>query len=164
MASLDAVRIPIAAALIALAVPGVASAQSTPVGGEVFGQMMLSLDQPAKGFAAFTKARNYDMTVTARATATDGPMVLSVAYGDVASGAKRGHLSVGSKRLAEPLQAAVGSSAFQPLDGSVDPIVKRWLDFGSNQPATIKLRQKVDKKATGTYHKLVLVTLSTEAP
>ena len=30
--------------------------------------------------------------------------------------------------------------------------------------ATVKLRQKVTGKATGTYRKLVLVTLSTETP
>lgn len=163
MASLDAVRILIAV-LFVLAVPSVASAQTTGVGGDVNSQLSLSLDQPAKGFAAFTKAKTYTTSLGARVTATDGPMLLSIADGDAAGGSSRGHLAVGSKRLASPLEAAVGSTAFQPLDASVDPLLKRWTAFGSNVAATIKLRQKVDRKTTGTYRKLVLVTLSTETP
>jgi hypothetical protein len=152
------------AVLFVLAVPSVASAQTTGVGGDVNSQMSLSLDQPAKGFAAFTKAKTYRTSLNARVTATDGPMLLSIADGDATSGSRRGHLKVGSKRLPEPLEASVGSAAFQPLDASVDPLLKRWSAFGSNLEATIKLRQKVDRKATGKYHKLVLVTLSTETP
>jgi hypothetical protein len=162
-ARLDAVRILFAVVLL-LAVPAVASAQSTDIGGQVHSQMVLSLDQPAKGFAAFRKARTYTTTLTARVTATDGPMLLSIADGDATSGSKRGHLAVGSKRLKAPLEAAVGGTAFQPLDASVDPLLKRWTDFKSNEPATIKLRQKVDKKTSGSYRKLVLVTLSSETP
>ena len=163
MARLDAVRILIAA-LFVLAVPSVASAQTTGVGGDVHSQMSLSLDQPAKGFAAFTKAKTYETALTARTTATDGQMLLSIADGDAINGSRRGHLAVGTKRLPAPLEAAVGSAAFQPLDASVDPLLKRWPTFGANLEATIKLRQKVDRKATGNYRKLVLVTLSTETP
>jgi hypothetical protein len=158
------VRILFLAAILVLAVPGVAAAQSTGVGGDVNSQMTLSLDQPAKGFAAFRKARSYTTTLQARVTATDGPMLLSIADGDATHGSKRGHLRVGSKRLKAPLEAKVGSAAFQPLDASVDPLLKRFSDFGSNVAATIKLRQKVDKKASGTYRKLLLVTLSAESP
>jgi hypothetical protein len=163
MASLDAVRILIAV-LFVLAVPSVASAQTGDVGGDVFGQMSLSLDQPAKGFATFSKAKTYQTSMTARVTSTEGPMLLSIADGDAASGSRRGHLAAGSKRLAAPLEATVGSAAFQPLDASVDPLLKRWSAFGSNVEAKIKLRQKVTAKATGSYRKLVLVTLSTETP
>src|ERR1700755_2721705 len=144
MASLVGVRILFAVAILMLAVPGVASAQTTGVGGDVSSQMMLSLDQPASGFAAFTKARSYSMTLNARVTATDGPMVLSIADGDATSGSKLGHLAIGSKRMEAPIEAAVGSDAVQPLDATVDPLLKRWGDFGSNVAATIKLRQKVD--------------------
>ncbi|WP_157592202.1 hypothetical protein [Solirubrobacter soli] len=151
------------AVLFVLAVPGVAAAQ-TPVDGHVDSQMSLSLDQPAKGFAAFTKAKTYETSLKARVTATDGAMLLSITDGDASSGASRGHLSVGSKRLASPLEATVGTAAFQPLDASVDPLLKRWSSFGSNLAATIKLRQKVTGKTTGSYRKLVLVTLSTETP
>jgi hypothetical protein len=126
--------------------------------------LSLSLTQPAKGFASFTKARSYDMSLQAKVTATDGPMLLSIADGDATSGSRRGHLSVGSKRLPEPLEATVGKAAFQPLDASVDPLLTRWRAPASNASATIKLRQKVTGKAKGSYRKLVLVTLSTETP
>ena len=162
MASLDAVRILIAV-LFVLAVPSVASAQ-TDIAGDVFGQMSLSLDPPTKGFTTFSAAKTYETSMTARVTATEGPMLLSIADGDAASGSRRGHLAAGSKRLAAPLEATVGSAAFQPLDASVDPLLKRWSAFGSNVEAKIKLRQKVTAKTTGSYRKLVLVTLSTETP
>ena len=163
MASLDAVRTLIAV-LLCLAVPGVASAQVSGVGGDVTSQMSLSLDQPAKGFAAFTKAKSYQTTLNARVTATGGPMMLSIADGDATSGSKLGHISVGSKRLPSPLEATVGKSAFQPLDGTVDPLLNKWSDAMARSKVTVKLRQKVAGKATGTYRKIVLATLSTETP
>ncbi len=126
-------------------------------------QLGLSFDQP-QPFAAFTKAKTYSTSLNVGVTATDGPMQLSLADGDATGGSKRGHLAVGSKRLPAPLEATVGSAAFQPLDASVDPLLKRWPDFGSNVAATIKLRQKVDSKTSGSYRKLVLVTLSSETP
>jgi hypothetical protein len=162
MASLGHVRILIAVVLV-LAVPGVAQAQTGGVGGDVNSQLALSFDQP-QAFAAFTKAKAYSTSLNVRVTATDGPMQLSLADGDATSGSKRGHLAVGSKRLPAPLEATVASAAFQPLDASVDPLLKRWPDFGSNVEATIKLRQKVTGKTTGSYRKLVLVTLSSETP
>ena len=58
----------------------------------------------------------------------------------------------------------MGKAAFQPLDGSVDPLLNKWSDVMTRSKATVKLRQKVKGKATGTYRKLVLVTLSTETP
>jgi hypothetical protein len=97
-------------------------------------------------------------------TATDAPTQLSLADGDATSGSKLGHLSVGSKRLASPLEAAVGKTAFQPLDGSVDPLLTKWTQAATRAKTTVKLRQKVTGKATGSYHKLVLATLSTETP
>ena len=150
--------------LLSLAVPGVAQAQTGDVGGEVSSELSLAFTAPAKGFGAFTKAKTYETSLRARVIATDGPMLLSIADGDATGGSKRGHLSVGSKRLAEPLEAAVGSGAFQPLDASVDPLLNRWSSAAGNAEATIKLRQKVAGKTTGGYHKLVLVTLSTETP
>jgi hypothetical protein len=124
------VRILFLAAILVLAVPGVAAAQSTGVGGDVNSQMTLSLDQPAKGFAAFRKARSYTTTLQARVTATDGPMLLSIADGDATHGSKRGHLRVGSKRLKAPLEAKVGSAAFQPLDASVEGFITACWDIG----------------------------------
>ena len=154
----------------ALAAPGAAMAQTPPVsggtdiGGSVPSFLELILTQPAKGFAAFSKAKSYEMSFDAQITATDPGTLLSLADGDATSGSKLGHLSVGSKRLPSPLEAAVGKSAFQPLDGSVDPLLTKLSDAATRSKTTVKLRQKVTGKATGTYRKLVLVTLSTETP
>ncbi len=154
----------------ALAAPGAAMAQTPPVsggtdiGGSVPSFLELILTQPAKGFAAFSKTKSYEMSFDVQITATDPGTLVSLADGDATSGSKLGHLSVGSKRLPSPLEAAVGKSAFQPLDGSVDPSLTKLRDAATRSKTTVKLRQKVKGKATGNYHKLVLVTLSTETP
>ncbi len=154
----------------ALVAPGAALAQTPPVsggtdiGGSVPSFLELILTQPAKGFAAFSKTKSYEMSFDVQITATDPGTLVSLADGDATSGSKLGHLSVGSKRLPSPLEAAVGKSAFQPLDGSVDPLLTKLSDAATRSKTTVKLRQKVKGKATGNYHKLVLVTLSTETP
>ena len=84
--------------------------------------------------------------------------------GDATSGSKRGHLSVGNKRLPAPLEATVGKAAFQPLDTAVDQLLNRWATPMTKSKVTVKLRQKVTGKAKGSYRKLVLATLSTETP
>jgi hypothetical protein len=160
-----------ATALAALSAPAAAVAQTpdpvnggTEIGGSVNSFLELILTQPAKGFAAFSKAKSYEMSFDAQATASDTTTLLSIADGDATSGSKLGHISVGSKRLPSPLEARVGKAAFQPLDGTTDPLLNRWSDAMARSKVTVKLRQKVTKKATGNYHKLVLATLSTETP
>jgi hypothetical protein len=89
---------------------------------------------------------------------------LSLADGDATSGSKRGHLASGSKRLPDPLEARVGNAAFQPLDDAVDPLLARWAKPIAREAAKVTLRQKVKGKPSGTYRKVVLVTLSSETP
>lgn len=159
-------------ALVALAAPSAALAQTSPVGGgtDVGGSvpsfLELVLTQPSKGFPAFSKAKSYQMSFSATAISTDAPTLLSLADGDATHGSKLGYISVKKKRLPSPLEATIGRAAFQPLNGPVDPLLTRWTDATgrSNGTATVKLRQKVKGKSTGTYRKLVLVTLSTETP
>ena len=159
-----------ASAVAALVAPTAAASQTPPdvggteVGGIAPSYLELILAQPTKGFATFSKSKSYEMSFDASATATDSPTLLSIADGDATRGSKLGHISVGRKRLPSPLEATVGKAAFQPLDGSVDPLLNKWSDVMTRSKATIKLRQKVQGKATGTYRKLVLVTLSTETP
>jgi hypothetical protein len=158
-------------ALAVLAAPA-AWAQSPPdpvnggtnVGGSVPSFLELILAQPTKGFAAFSKTKSYEMSFSAEVTATDAPTLLTLADGDATSGSKLGHISVGAKRLPAPLEAAVGKTAFQPLDGTVDPLLTKWTQSATRTKATVKLRQKVKGKATGTYRKVLLVTVSTETP
>jgi hypothetical protein len=157
-------------AIVATAAPAAASAQTPPIsggteiGGVVNSFLELSLTQPSKGFATFSKTKSYQMSFKAQVTATDAPTQLTLADGDATSGSKLGHISIGSKRLPSPLEARVGRSAFQPLDASVDPVLTRWNSAMTRANATVKLRQKVKGKATGRYRKVVLVTASTETP
>ncbi len=165
-------RTMLAGAVIAvLAVPTAALAQTpdpvsggTNVGGSVPSFLELILTQPSKGFASFKKSKNYEMSFDAQITATDAPTLLTLADGDATSGSKLGHISIGSKRLPAPLEARVGKSPFQRLDSSVDPLLTKWTDSATRLKSTVKLRQKVTRKATGKYRKVLLVTLSTETP
>jgi hypothetical protein len=132
------------------------------VGGTVPSSLELILTQPRATFASFTKAKTYRATVDVRLTTTDPGAQLSLADGDVASGAKRGRLASGSKVLSEPLQARVGSAAFAPLDR--DAWLLKLSETSTRRAAKIDLRQPVKSKAAGTYRKVVLVTLSSETP
>jgi hypothetical protein len=155
-------------ALLIAAVPA-ARAQTPPindgtdVGGTVDSYLELVLTQPS-GFSTFKKSGSYQLSFNALATGTENLTQLSLADGDAASGSKLGHLSSGGKRLPDPLEARVGSAAFQPLDGSVDPLLQRWAKPIARQAAKVTLRQKVKGKPAGTYHKVLLVTLSSETP
>jgi hypothetical protein len=155
-------------ALMTVAVPA-ALAQvppvegGTPVGGTVDSYLELILTQPS-GFATFKSSGSYQLSFDAMATGTENTTQLSLADGDAASGAKLGHLASGSKRLPDPLEARVGSAAFQPLDAAVDPLLARWARPIARQAAKVTLRQTVRGKPSGTFHKVILVTLSPETP
>jgi hypothetical protein len=159
-------------ALAMAAAPAAAHAQAAPpvdgntnIGGSVSSELQLVLNQPVTGsLAKFSKAKKYSLTLSARAIATDPGTTLSVVDGDATSGSKLGHMASGSKVLPLPLEASVGSAAFKPLDTSVDPLLEAWNTDPPNNPVTINLRQQVKKKASGTYHKVILVTLSAATP
>jgi hypothetical protein len=159
----------LALAGVAAVVAAPARAQTVPVddgttvGGRVDSYLELILTQPA-GLSTFKKAGSYTASFRVMATATDDLTRLSLADGDVASGAKLGHLSSGSRRLPDPLEARVGAAAFQPLDTTVDPLLTHWTGPVTRKPATIALRQRVRGSSSGTYHKVLLVTLSSETP
>ena len=72
-------------------------------------------------------------------------------------------MASGSRRLPEPLEARVGRSSFQTL---ARRSIRCWPagTRPTREKTTIQLRQKVKRKASGSYRKLVLVTLSTDTP
>jgi hypothetical protein len=157
------------AALAAVAAP-TAAAQTQPVeggtviGGSVPSMLELVLTQPATAtFSTFTKAKTYSTSFNAQVTATDNTTFLTLADGDSVSGSKLGHLAAGSKALPDPLKASV-KGAFLPLDSTIDPQLAKWTDAVTRAPAIVKLQQKVTGKPKGTFHKVLLVTLSTETP
>ena len=151
--------------LALVAVP--AQAQTPPVedgtniGGEVGSSLELILTQPS-AFATFKRAGAFTASFNVMWTTTEKGAQLEIVDGEASSGSKLGHMSSGSKRLPDPLEARVGSTAFQPLDESFDP-------FSLSGPFTRKtskvtLRQKVRSKPSGTYRKVLLVTASSETP
>ncbi len=154
---------------VAVAAP-LASAQTPPVdggttiGGSVPSFLELIISQPKSSFATFTSAKTYSTSFDVAVTTTDGSTQLSLADGDIATGSKMGRLAAGSKLLPLPLEARVGKSAFAPLNTSVDPQLTKWTDVQNRGKATVNLRQQVKSKVKGSYRKVLLVTLSTEAP
>lgn len=155
-------------AAVALAVaPSAAWAQvgdGTEVGGSVPSYLELILGKPGTAFTTFPKVRTYSTSFEAVVTATDSPTLLTLADGDATSGSRLGHLASGAKRLPLPLEASVGKSPFQGLDATVDPLLTRWNEAITRKTATVKLRQKVRSKAAGAYHKVILVTVSSQTP
>lgn len=166
-------RYTVLAGAIAVAVVAAApsaSAQTPPIdgnihiGGYASSTLELTITQPAAAtFSTFTKARTYSTSFTAAVTATDPGATLTLADGDAASKSDLGYLTSGRHRLSDPLQAAV-KGAFAPLNTTLDPQLTRWSDIVSDGPATVRLRQKVTSRSTRTFHKVLLVTLSSETP
>jgi hypothetical protein len=160
-----------ATALGAVAVPAAATAQNQPppvnggtqVGGLVSSFLELSLIQPKTTFKTFKKPKTYSSSFGVAVTTTEDSAFLSLGDGEVASGSKLGHLTSGSKRLPLSLEARAGKAKFQRLDSAVSPLLAKF-DNGTRMPGTVSLRQRVKSKASGSYRKVLLVTLSTETP
>jgi hypothetical protein len=156
------------ALLTVVAVPA-ARAQTQPVddgtnvGGDVNSSLELIVTQPS-GFSTFKKSGTFSLAFNAQVIGTENTTQLSVVDGDATSGSKLGHLSSGAKRLPDPLEARAGSTAFQPLDDSLDALLTRWTRPVTREPVKVTLRQRVKGKASGTYRKTLLVTLSSETP
>jgi hypothetical protein len=157
------------ASLGALAVSAPGAAAQTGGDGTVGGNVApdsyeLIISSPKSSLSTFSKARTYTTSFTVAVTTSETDANLSLADGDVASGTKRGRLASGSKLLPLPLEARVGKTAFAPLDLPVDTPLIRLGGPISNQRTTVNLRQEVEKKASGRYGKLLLVTLSSSTP
>jgi hypothetical protein len=152
-----------AAAVMAAPAAAQTDGQTGPT-GVVLSQYELSVSQPKASLMKFSKAKTYATSFSVAVTTTEPDAHLSLADGDVTSGAKRGRLASGSKLLEEPLEARVGRSAFAPLDLAVDTPLAKLAGPSSNQRTTVHVRQRVETKATGRYGKLLLTTLSTDTP
>ena len=123
----------------------------------------LILSQPS-GLSTFKKSGTYALSVKAMATTSVPRRSSAWPTGTPPTAPSSAYMTSGSKRLKDPLQARVGSAAFQPLSASLDPLLSSWSGPFSRKPVTVDLRQTIRGTAKGTYHKLVLVTLSSETP
>jgi hypothetical protein len=128
----------------------------------------LSVTQPTDGFASFPsrKAEHaYLLAIAAQVTATEAPVLMTMGDGDAPDGSHHGRLIRGSSALPAPLQASVGTTAFASLDATADPLIAQWVTPITRAPAPIRLRQQVGEGAAlSGFHKLLLITVSTESP
>jgi hypothetical protein len=167
----------IAAVLVALvlcavtfATAATADAGEAPkVGGEAPSLLGLSLSE-ASSFTRVSAGHGrsfYDATIAIEVTATEAPVLLSVADGEAIAGGRRGRLVRGGSILPTPLLAAVDSRRYRSLDESVDPVLWRWEEPVSLARATIRLSQTVragHRPPLRAYEKLVLVTVTAGGP
>jgi len=143
----------------------VASAQVVPIGGDVDPYVGLVISQPKASLETFPSAKTYSTSFTVEVTTSVPKASLSIADGEVTSGSKIGRLANGAKLLPLPLEARVGkSSAFAPLSSAMDLPLTKFSTIQANGEVRVDLRQKVEAKTSGSYRKLLLVTLSSDTP
>jgi len=137
------VRRLVLAALALAAMPAVAQAQDTDVGGSVPSMLELTLGDvnlgrlPADG----------DLTARVRVTSTTNRTALSAVDENLGRSA---------------IEARVGTSVFQPLDLSIDPLLAVFRRPVANQRATIRLRRRSGVRLPSST--TVLVTVSPDGP
>lgn len=131
-------------AALALAVmPAVAEAQDSDVGGSVPSMLELKLGDvslgrlPAQG----------DLTARVRVTSTTNRTALSAVDEDLGR---------------SPIEARIGSSAFQPLDLSIDPLLAVFRRPVANERATVRLRRRPGARVPSST--TVLITVSPDGP
>ena len=131
-------------AVLALAVlPAVAQAQDTDVGGNVPSMLELTLNVVSLG----RLPANGDLVARVRVTSTTNRTALSAVDEDLGR---------------SPLEARIGSSVFQPLDLSIDPLLTVFRRPVANERATIRLRRRPGARVPSST--TVLITVSPDGP
>ncbi|HEX5622507.1 MAG TPA: hypothetical protein VFX51_29045 [Solirubrobacteraceae bacterium] len=131
------------AALALAAMPAVAQAQDTDVGGSVPSMLELSLSDVSLG----RLPSSGDLTARVRVTSTTNRTALSAVDEDLGR---------------SPIEARIGSTAFQPLDLSIDPLLAVFRRPVSNERATIRLRRRSGARVPSST--TVLITVSPDGP
>ena len=131
------------AALALAVVPAAAQAQDTDVGGSVPSVLELTLSDVSLG----RLPANGDLTARVRVTSTINRTALSAVDEDLGR---------------SPIEARVGSSVFQPLDLSIDPLLAVFRRPVANERATIRLRRRPGARVPSST--TVLITVSPDGP
>jgi hypothetical protein len=131
------------AALALAAMPAVAQAQDTDVGGNVPSMLELTLNDVSLG----RLPANGDLVARVRVTSTTNRTALSAVDEDLGR---------------SPLEARIGSSVFQPLDLSIDPLLAVFRRPVANERATIRLRRRPGARVPSST--TVLITVSPDGP
>jgi hypothetical protein len=137
------VRRLVLAALALAAMPAVAQAQDTDVGGSVPSLLELTLNDVSLG----RLPSQGDLTARVRVTSTVNRTALSAVDEDLGR---------------SPIEARVGSSVFQPLDLSIDPLLAVFRRPVANERATIRLRRRSGARVPSST--TVLITVSPDGP
>jgi hypothetical protein len=137
------VRSLVLAALALAVVPAAAQAQDTDVGGSVPSVLELTLSDVSLG----RLPANGDLTARVRVTSTINRTALSAVDEDLGR---------------SPIEARVGSSVFQPLDLSIDPLLAVFRRPVANERATVRLRRRPGARVPSTT--TVLITVSPDGP
>ena len=131
-------------AALALAVmPAVAQAQDSEVGGNVPSMLELTLNDVSLG----RLPSQGDLTARVRVTSTTNRTALSAVDEDLGR---------------SPIEARIGSTAFQPLDLSIDPLLAVFRRPVANERATIRLRRRPGARVPSST--TVLITVSPDGP
>ena len=131
------------AALALAAMPAAAQAQDTDVGGSVPSMLELTLNDVSLG----RLPANDDLIARVRVTSTTNRTALSAVDEDLGR---------------SPLEARIGSSAFQPLDLSIDPLLAVFRRPVANEKATVRLRRRPGARVPSST--TVLITVSPDGP
>jgi hypothetical protein len=131
------------AVLALAAMPAVAQAQDTDVGGSVPSMLELTLSDVSLG----RLPADGDLTARVRVTSTTNRTALSAVDEDLGR---------------SPIEARVGANVFQPLDLSIDPLLAVFRRPVANQRATIRLRRRSGVRLPSST--TVLVTVSPDGP
>lgn len=131
------------AALALAAMPAVAQAQDTDVGGSVPSMLELTLGDVSLG----RLPADGDLTTRVRVTSTTNRTALSAVDEDLGR---------------SPIEARIGSTAFQPLDLSIDPLLAVFRRPVANERATIRLRRRPGARVPSRT--TVLITVSPDGP
>jgi hypothetical protein len=137
------VRRLVLAALALAAMPAAAQAQDTDVGGSVPSMLELTLNDVSLG----RLPASGDLTARVRVTSTTNRTALSAVDEDLGR---------------SPIEARIGSSAFQPLDLSIDPLLAVFRRPVANERATIRLRRRSGARVPSSM--TVLITVSPDGP
>jgi hypothetical protein len=137
------VRSLVLAALALAVMPAVAQAQDSEVGGNVPSMLELTLSDVSLG----RLPADGDLTARVRVTSTTNRTALSAVDEDLGR---------------SPIEARIGSTAFQPLDLSIDPLLAVFRRPVANQRATIRLRRRPGARVPSTT--TVLITVSPDGP
>jgi hypothetical protein len=131
-------------AAVALAVmPAIAQAQDSEVGGNVPTMLELTLSDVSLG----RLPSEGDLTARVRVTSTTNRTALSAVDEDLGR---------------SPIEARIGSTAFQRLDLSIDPLLAVFRRPVANERATIRLRRRPGARVPSTT--TVLITVSPDGP